>query len=106
MELPYGMIFECRTMMKYKLLFTFLLFVSGLRAAAQTEFCNSRNTAYGDGEQLHFKVWYNAGRIWIGAGEASFTVNTEMLNGHKSYHIVGDGKTLRSYEWFYRVRDR
>jgi hypothetical protein len=46
------------------------------------------------------------GRIWVGAGLASFTVTQEQLNGKKVFHIVGDGKTMKSYEWFYRVRDK
>jgi hypothetical protein len=75
-------------------------------AAAQNEFCNQRNTAFADGEHLYFKVWYNMGRIWVGAGEANFILATEQLNGKKVYHITGDGKTLKSYEWFYKVRDR
>ena len=93
-------------MMKYKMILTLLLSCCGLRALAQTEFCSSRNTAYGEGEQLTFKVWYNAGRIWIGAGEATFTVNSEALNGRRALHITADGKTLKSYDWVYRVRDR
>jgi hypothetical protein len=75
-------------------------------AIAQSEFCNTRNTSFGEGEQLYFKVWYNAGRIWIGAGEANFTVSAEQMNNRRVYHIVGDGKTLKSYEWFYKVRDK
>ncbi|MBS1615223.1 MAG: DUF3108 domain-containing protein [Bacteroidetes bacterium] len=75
-------------------------------AAAQNEFCNSRNEAFQDGEQLYFKVWYNAARLWIGAGEATCSVSKTMLNGHPAFHIVGEGRTLKSYEWFYKVRDR
>jgi hypothetical protein len=88
--------------------FLFLVFSSilSISASAQSEFCNSRNTAFADGEELYFKVWYNAGRIWIGAGEANFSVSMDQLNGKKVYHIVADGKTLKSYEWFYKVRDK
>ncbi|XZF13270.1 DUF3108 domain-containing protein [Chitinophagaceae bacterium MMS25-I14] len=73
---------------------------------AQNEFCGLKNISFQNGEKLFFKVYYNMGRIWVGAGEASFTVNQEDLNGHKVYHITGDGKTMKSYEWFYKVRDR
>ena len=89
-----------------KILFLVTFSILSIGAYAQSEFCNPRNTAFGEGEQLYFKVWYNAGRIWIGAGEANFTVSLDQLNGKKVYHIVGDGKTLKSYEWFYKVRDR
>ena len=87
----------------------FLLIIALLVAgtsSAQQDFCNSRNTAFADGEQLYFKVWYNMGRIWVGAGEVRFSVAADHLGTKKVYHIVGDGKTLKSYEWFYKVRDR
>ena len=75
-------------------------------AYAQKDFCGAKNTSFLDGEKLRFKVYYNMGRLWVGAGEATFEVNTEMINGRKAYHVVGDGRTLKSYEWFYKVRDR
>ena len=73
---------------------------------AQNDFCGGRNTSFKDGEQLTFKVFYNVGRVWMGAGEATFTTALEQLNGHSVYHVTGDGKTLKSYEWMYKVRDR
>jgi hypothetical protein len=91
--------------MKRALLLTYLLLASCL-AGAQSSFCNTHNTAFQEGEHLYFKVWYNASRLWIGAGEANFTVSKEAVNGRPAYHIVGDGRTLKSYEWFYKVRDR
>ncbi len=99
------MIFEYLHRMK-KLFFLAIYTIRCLTATAQSEFCNTRNTSFSDGEQLYFKVWYNAGRIWIGAGEANFTVTAEQMNNRRAYHIVADGKTLKSYEWFYKVRDK
>jgi hypothetical protein len=46
------------------------------------------------------------GFIWIHAGNADFTTTLEDVHDHKSYHIVGEGKTASSYEWFYKVKDR
>src|SRR5688500_970455 len=92
--------------MKYKALLLSLAFYGAGTAQAQNEFCNTRNTAFSEGEKLYFKVWYNMGRIWVGAGALTFGVNGGTLGGRKVYHIIGDGKTLKSYEWFYKVRDR
>jgi hypothetical protein len=100
------MIFEYLPSHMKKILFLVICSIFSISTYAQSEFCNSRNSAFAEGEQLYFKVWYNAGRIWIGAGEATFNVSLEQLNGKKVYHIVGDGKTLKSYEWFYKVRDK
>lgn len=90
---------------------TFVLLILTVFAAcrtgfAQTDFCNTRNVAFGEGEQLYYKVWYNMGRIWVGAGEARMNVLADQANGKRSYHVVADGTTLKSYEWFYKVHDR
>lgn len=87
-------------------LFCTILVIAALYANAQNDFCGLTNNSFREGEQLHFKVYYNMGPMWVGAGEADFQANLEQLNGRNVYHITGDGKTLKSYEWFYKVRDR
>ena len=82
----------------------FLIFYS--HVFAQNDFCSAKNTSFKDGEKLTFRVYYNMGFVWITAGYADFTTKGEDMNGHKVYHITGDGKTARSYEWFYKVRDK
>ena len=74
-------------------------------AVAQYDFCNSKNTSFKIGEQLTFHAYYNMGFIWIYAGNAVFTVSSTNVNGRKVYHVTGDGRTAKSYEWFYKVRD-
>jgi Protein of unknown function (DUF3108) len=83
-----------------------LLLPLGYASAQDGEFCGMKNTSFQDGEKLYFKVYYNMSALWVGAGEARFNVVPEEMNGRKVYHIIGDGKTLKSYEWFYKVRDR
>ncbi|MBN9482913.1 MAG: DUF3108 domain-containing protein [Bacteroidetes bacterium] len=90
---------------KSSVLFTLLLLINTV-AHAQNDFCGIKNTSFKDGEKLIFKVYYNMGSIWVGAGYASFSTSLETLNNKKVYHITGDGKTMKSYEWFYKVRDR
>jgi hypothetical protein len=74
--------------------------------SAQNEFCGLTNTSFKAGESITFKVYYNLGKLFVGAGEAVFTCNLEKLNGRDVYHITGDGKTFRTYDWFFKVRDR
>lgn len=85
--------------------FSIILSLIFTSAFAQNDFCSIRNHSFQDGERLNFKVYYNMGRIWINAGDAVFTTGTEMLNGRKVFHITGEGKTSKSYEWFYKVHD-
>lgn len=93
-------------MMSKTFLTLFLCFTGGLALAQQNDFCGLKNISFIEGEHLYFKAYYNMGRIWVGAGEAHFRVKGEELGGRRVYHIIGDGATLKSYEWFYKVRDR
>ncbi len=82
-----------------------LLALGSFSAGAQNNFCGIRNSAFNAGEKLQFKVYYNMGRIWVGAGEAAFTITYESYNNKNVLHIVGNGKTYKSYDWFFKVRD-
>lgn len=72
---------------------------------AQTDFCGITNRSFQPGERVVFKVFYNMGMIWAGAGTATFTTTLENYKGKPVYHVKGVGKTYDSYEWFYKVYD-
>lgn len=80
--------------------------VAGLKGLAQNDFCITRNTSFHDGEKLTFRVYYNMSFVWINAGNAHFATHLEEHDGHKVYHITGDGRTAKSYEWFFKVKDK
>lgn len=82
-----------------------LLFGSA-RLTAQDDMCSIRNTSFKDGEKLTFRVYYNLNFVWINAGNVHFTTKAEEMNGHKVFHVTGDGKTAKSYEFVYKVKDR
>lgn len=88
------------------ILMIFSFFFFHVHASAQNDLCGLRNISFKNGEKVVYKVYYNMGAIWIGAGEAVFSAKEELLNGHRVFHIIGDGKTYRSYDWFFKVRDR
>lgn len=68
--------------------------------------CTIQNTAFKEGEKVSFNVYYTAGKLFnVNAGVGSFTTTLEKLNGKQVYHVVGEGHTLSSYEWFYKARD-
>ena len=89
-----------------KVVFVAALLMSSLTVFAQNDFCSARNTSFKDGEKLTFKVFYNLNFVWINAGNAQFNVKSETMDGHKVFHIKGDGKTAKSYEWFFKVNDK
>ena len=81
-------------------------FAIPLSVSAQNDFCNVRNTSFTAAEKLTFKVYYNMSFVWITAGIASFSTRSEDMDNHKVFHITGDGKTVKSYDWIFKVRDR
>lgn len=93
-------------MLRFSGLILLLFQLVANRVHGQNDFCSARNTSFKEGEKLTFRVYYNMSFIWINAGNAHFTTTLEDVNGHKDYHITGDGKTASSYEWFYKVNDR
>lgn len=91
-------------MKKYSLILVILLY--SISSLAQTDFCRIKNTSFKTGERLMFKVYYNMSPLWIHAGNAQFTVASEMLDNKKVFHISGVGKTVKSYDWFFKVNDK
>ncbi len=53
---------------------------------------------------MRFRLSYGL----IDAGEAEITVKngSKRFQGREAYHIVGTGKTLGAFSWFFKVRDR
>src|SRR5688572_29295195 len=62
------------------------------------------NTAFRAGEVLTYRMHYGM----INAGVAVLEVKPDILqvNGRKVYHIVGNGYTTGTTDWFFKVRDR
>jgi hypothetical protein len=80
------------------------IFASGiLPLTAQAQ--GFTNTSFREGEKLTFKVFYNMGFIWINSGTADFTVTPEIYDNESVYHLLGVGRTAKSFEWFYKVMD-
>ncbi len=63
--------------------------------------CYGENEAFTGGEKLTYKLYYNWGLVWLSAGEVVFTVD----DMEDRYHLKAVGRTYKSYEWFYKVRD-
>jgi hypothetical protein len=77
-----------------------------IRLSAGDDFCGIRNFAFKDGEQISFNVFYSVIGIYVNAGAATFTVQTEKLNNKPVYHIIGEGTSNSSYDWIFKVRDK
>lgn len=63
--------------------------------------CRMENNTFEDGEEIVYKIYYNWNFVWLAAGEVTFKVKDL---GNK-YHLSAHGRTYKSYEWFFTVRD-
>jgi Protein of unknown function (DUF3108) len=94
-----------------KILFT-LLSILVLWACKTTELskgeqnaitaCLNENFAFQGGEELVYKLYYDAGALEVAAGEVKFSV--EDLG--TQFHIVAEGKTYDSYNKIFKVDDK
>lgn len=62
------------------------------------------NKAFEGGEVLKFKLHY--GFINAGIGELRVMDRAVRLNDQDCWHIVATGRSISSFDWFYKVRDR
>jgi hypothetical protein len=61
------------------------------------------HNAFQVGEYLRFRLHYGL----IDAGEAELTIkhSKKKFNGRESLHVVGTGRTLGAFSWFFKVED-
>ncbi len=94
--------------MKIKFLALFILLLSTANSQtvdyAQNNLRSITNVAFKPGELLTFRVHYGI----LDAGEATLEVKPELTNlgGRECYHVVGNGKSVGAFDWFFKVRDR
>lgn len=67
--------------------------------------CSTNVSSFQGGELLKYKVYYNWKFTWIAAGLVEFAVKDSYWNNEPALHTKATGKTLKAYEWFYKVHD-
>lgn len=90
--------FICITM------FTLQTSFAAIKAIKAGTFRKIEHKAFKPGEVLKYRLHYGV----IDAGEAVLEVNetSKTVQGRKLLHMVGKGRTLGSFNWFFKVRDR
>jgi hypothetical protein len=77
-------------------------FEDGAAQTYEVEPCYVQNNAFQPGEEITYKLYYNWNFIWLAAGEVTFRV----IDEGDRLHLSANGRTYKSYEWFFKVRDR
>ena len=97
-----------------KKILTFVLALSTLSSFAfegvaarqnqKTTFRKISNESFKAGEKLTYNLHYGA----IDAGTATLEVKKtdKKINGRELLHVVGRGKSINTFDWFFKVRDR
>jgi len=67
--------------------------------------CNVSTDLIVHGEMLEYQLYYNVGFIWISAGTCEFKVRNALYNKKPAYQFIAQGKTHKSFDPFYKVRD-
>ena len=92
--------------MKNKIVLLVFFFFGSLllTGAAQNELRKINNEAFRPGEILKFRIHYG----FVDAGEASLEVKQDLqvFGGRECYHVIGSGKSVGPFNWFFKVRDR
>lgn len=83
---------------------TLVLFVLLLGQWAKGQ-CLDRNFAFHPGENLQYTGYYNWGFIWVAAGEVNLRVEQTDYENKPAYKITGEGKNLKAFDWFFKLRD-
>lgn len=83
-------------------IFIALFFSSFIYKEPLNSTCGTESRVFQNGEKLIYKIFYNWNFVWIAAGEVEFTVEESPTH----FHYKAKGYTYKSYDWFFKVRDR
>lgn len=67
------------------------------------------NQAFQKGEKLEFRVYYDAmltGKVTAGYASLEVKSGQKTINNRPVYHVVGEGRSRKAFDWFFKVRDR
>ena len=63
-----------------------------------------KNQAFKTGEKVSYRIHYGL----MNAGTATITVKDSpyKFGSRAAYHVIGEGRSLGTFDWFFRVRDK
>jgi hypothetical protein len=90
--------------MKGRLLVGLMLLCLPISGYAQY-LCSVSTDLLVPGEHLEYQLYYNVGFVWIPAGACEFRVRSATYNKKPTYQLSAQGRSQKSFDAFYRVRD-
>ncbi len=93
--------------MKRVFFIVILMMISSVSLKSQ-ELRKVNNEVFKRGEELYFKVYYDAvltGKVVAGMASLKVTEENKIIGGRNTYHVVGLGKSLGMFNLFFKVVD-
>lgn len=82
-------------------IFLFVMLLNFLPVSAQKQTLPFRS-----GERVEYEVSYNWKFVWINAGKVVFEVDSLQYGDKPAYHFKSTGRSLSTYDLFFKVRDK
>ncbi len=57
------------------------------------------------GEDIHYRIYYKLGNLWVYAAIANFKTDTMTFEGKKVYKLSVDAFSRKKYDWIYSLED-
>lgn len=92
-------------MLLKKIFYLVIAFQLSIQAFSQENNCKIVNQAFSAGEQLSYIVSYNWFLVWTEVGGVTFSTENAELSGVPCMRITAKGRTFKSWDWFFKVRD-
>ncbi len=73
---------------------------------AQVDRCSRDIPHLSANERITYKAYYNWKFIWLRAADILFTSNDTSYNNVPAHHFLAEGRSLKEYDLFFKVRDR
>lgn len=86
-----------------KYFFAIILFTLCFSTVFSQQIKEINEPVFKSGEELSYKFKYT----WFTGAEGHLRVEDgDKIDGHPTYHIIADGKTAGTFDFFYKVRNR
>ncbi len=86
-------------------LFKFLFVLLAFDLSAQSD-CISSDLPFVAGEEVLYNIEYLMSKTWVSAGKVRFKVEDSIFKKHPCLYLEGKGRTLKNYDWFFKVRNK
>lgn len=87
-------------------LFLLMMLWPGNGVTAQMQDCNIRKSSFQPGEEARYRISYNWFVLWADVGEVWFSTKESKVKDIPCLHLLAVGATYKSWDWFFKVRDR